>query len=105
MFFPTAAVSDFVMSVQLRSLAEAPGLLRPSLLELATGLATLAALLAGLDATVLVDAAVADEAGADELIVADAVGADLLLFEVHELTSASATHAALAAVMTARRWW
>lgn len=93
------------MSVQLRSLAKAPGSLRPSLLELAIGLATLAALLAGLDATVLVDAEAAGAAGAEEVIAAEVVGADPLLFEVHALRSASAAHAAPAAVMTARRWW
>jgi hypothetical protein len=92
------------MSVQLRLLANAPGSLRPSLLELATGLTTLEALAAGLDATVLVDdAAAAGEAGVDELIAAEGVGAAPLLFEVHALRSASATHVAMAAV--ARRWW
>ncbi|HEY5457521.1 MAG TPA: hypothetical protein VIJ96_18820 [Acidothermaceae bacterium] len=91
------------MSVQLRLVAKAPGSLRPSLLALAIGLAALAALLAGLDAAAVVDDVAADgEAGVDDPITA---GAGLLtVFEVHALRSASATHAALAAVATARRW-
>jgi len=95
------------MSVQLRLLAKAPGLLRPSLLELATGLAALAAA-ARLDAAAVVDEAAADgAAGADDPIAAETVGAGplLALFEVHALNKPSATHAALAAVATARRWW
>jgi hypothetical protein len=96
------------MSVQLRLLAKAPGSLRPSLLELAIGLAALAAPPAGLDAAAVVDEAAADgEAGVDDPIAAETVGAGplLTLFEVHALTRASATHAALAAVAAARRWW
>ncbi len=93
------------MSVQLRLLANAPGSLRPSLLELATGLTTLA----GLDSGAV---AVVDDAGADgdfaagEPIAAEAAGGGPLppVFEVHALSKASAMHAALVAVVTARRW-
>jgi hypothetical protein len=95
------------MSVQLRSLAKAPGLLRPSLLELAIGLAALVAA-AVLDAASVVDDAAADgEAGPDDPSTAEAVAAGPLLplFEVQALTRASATHATLAAVAAARRWW
>jgi hypothetical protein len=104
---PTAALSDFVMSVQLRLLAKAPGLLRPSLLELATALAVLATA-AGLDAAAVGDDAMADgETGADDPIAADAAGGGPLLplFEVHALSKVRAMHAAVAAVATARRWW
>jgi hypothetical protein len=95
------------MSVQLRLLANAPGLLRPSLLELATGLAGLAAA-AGLDAASVAAEAMADgETGADNPIAADAVGEGPLLplFEVQALSRVRAMHAAVAAVATARRWW
>jgi hypothetical protein len=101
---PTAELSCLVMSVQLRLLANAPGLLRPSLL--AIGLAVLAAP-AGLDAAPVADDAAADgEVGADDPIVAEAVGTEPLLdlFEVHALSKASATHTALTAVVAARRW-
>jgi len=104
---PTAELSCLVMSIQLRVLAKAPGLLRPSLLELAVGLAELAA--AGLDELadpVPDDAAVEGEVASDDPIAADAVGAEPLppLFEVHALSKTSATHTVLAAVATARRW-
>jgi hypothetical protein len=104
----TAALSCFVMSIQLRLLAKAPGSLRPSLLEVPIGLAGLAAP-AGLDELadpVLDDAAADGEVGADDPIAAETVGTGPLLavFEVHALSKASATHPAVAAVATARRW-
>ena len=102
MLSPTAELSCLVISVQLRLLAKAPGLPRPSLLELAIGLAALA----GLDATAVVDDAAADgEASTDDPIAADGAGPLLTLFEVHALSKPSAMHAALAAAAPARRWW
>jgi hypothetical protein len=105
---PTAALSCLVMSVQLRLLAKAPGSLRPSVLELATELAELNAL-AGLDGfadPLLEDAAAKADVAAGELSAADDVGAGplLVLFEVHALSKATATHAAVAAVTSARLW-
>jgi hypothetical protein len=105
---PTAGRSCLVMSVQTRSVAKAPGSLRPSAAELATGLAETNALaafdgLAGtaLDGTVLDDLAAEGEAVGDPM-TADAAGAGplLLFFEVHAPSKASATHAALVAVAT-----
>ena len=98
----TAALSCLVMSVQLRLVAKAPGSLRPSVLELAAELAELAAL-ASLDAfadPVLDDAGADGEVGAGDPIAADAAGGGppLALFDVHALSKASATQAALAAV-------
>jgi hypothetical protein len=99
---PTAALSCLVMSVQSRLVAKAPGSLRPSVLELATELAELAAP-AGLDgiADPVVDDAAADgDVVAGDPSAADAAGGGppLTLFDVQALSMATATHAALAAV-------
>jgi hypothetical protein len=102
---PTALPSCLVMSVHLRLLAKAPGLLRPSALELATELAELTAA-GGPDgvADPLLDEA--GDAGADEPIAADTAGGGPLLelVEVHALSNPSATEAAATQVANARRW-
>jgi hypothetical protein len=104
----TAALSCLVMSVQSRLLANAPGLLRPSLLELATELAELTPL-GGLDE--IADPSL-DDAGADGEVADDdpiAAGAEdggppLALFEVHALSKRSAADAAVPAVASAWLW-
>jgi hypothetical protein len=97
-----------VMSVQLRVVANAPGSLRPSVLELATELAELAASggLDGIADPVLDDAATDGDDAAGEPSAADAAGGGplLTLFDVHALSNASETHAALAAVAIFRLW-
>jgi hypothetical protein len=96
------------MSVQFRLLAKAPGSLRPSLGELAIALAepTVPAGLGEFAGAEADDAAVDGEVAADDPIAAEAAGGGApLLFEVHALSKASATHAALTAVAAARRWW
>jgi hypothetical protein len=96
------------MSVQLRLLAKAPGSLRPSVLELAAELAELAepgraAGLDGLADPVLDDAAAVGDVAEGDPIAAETAGGGPppLLFEVHALSKASATHAAVA---IARLW-
>jgi hypothetical protein len=55
---------------------------------------------------VLEPAAVDGDVGVADPMAAEAVGVGLLppLFEVHAVSRTSATHRALAAVATARRW-
>ncbi len=107
MLSPTAALSDFVMSVQLRLLANAPGSLRPSVPALEAELEAKALEVNALDGNgELADDVAADGEVAPETTAADDAGGGppLAAFDVHALSKTSATQLAETAVATDRVW-